>query len=387
MLAFATFSIAGTEICFTLALLLFLSKKTGQRILKSEWKVFPSSALNLPVLCFLLASFLSTVFSIEPTKSLFVFIGKTLEYALIYFLLLEVLKAKAGGRRFEIVLTVLIGFYALSVLDGIFQHFQGVDFFRQRPLVNGYLTAAFKYYNDFGSYLILFLPLNLGLLFLKRSYFSIHFFLSLSLAMLAGLCLALTYSRGAWIGFICAFSLFFIGGFFYLTTSTNQKILFLLSVIALILLVFFLSPLSMKERAISIFHLESAGRLGKEGLWYEAMRLVKNKFLLGYGLGVYMDLSKGTYAHNCYLQMLAETGVVGIASFLWILHRLFTGGARIFRKSKDPLLLGILTGIIGFLIHSVFDTNLYSLQLSVLFWAMLALAIVRMEMVLEERRI
>ncbi|MBL7198377.1 MAG: hypothetical protein ISS47_09810 [Candidatus Omnitrophica bacterium] len=92
-----------------------------------------------------------------------------------------------------------------------------------------------------------------------------------------------------------------------------------------------------------------------------------------------MAMSSGTYAHNCYLQMLAEIGIIGLASFLWIIGRLFKSSIRSFKKSRDLLLLGLLAGIIAFLVHSFFDTNLYSLQLSVLFWAMLGLTVARIE--------
>ncbi len=135
----------------------------------------------------------------------------------------------------------------------------------------------------------------------------------------------------------------------------------------------------MKERAISIFQIQSAGRLGEGGLWMQAIRLVGRRIFLGQGLGIYMHMSSGTYAHNCYLQMLAEIGIIGLASFLWIIGRLFRLGIRSFKKSRDLLLLGLLAGITAFLVHSFFDTNLYSLQLSVLFWAMLGLTVARIE--------
>ena len=40
---------------------------------------------------------------------------------------------------------------------------------------------------------------------------------------------------------------------------------------------------------------------------------------------------------------------------------------------------GLLAGLFGFLVHSFFDTNLYSLPLAVLFWAFAGLAAAKIQ--------
>ena len=91
------------------------------------------------------------------------------------------------------------------------------------------------------------------------------------------------------------------------------------------------------------------------------------------------DLKSGIipYAHNCYLQIAAETGIVGLLSFLWLIGVFFIHSIRSLMKIKDrfhhAVLSGISAGIIVTLVHSAVDTNLYSLQLSVLFWIMLGI--------------
>lgn len=81
------------------------------------------------------------------------------------------------------------------------------------------------------------------------------------------------------------------------------------------------------------------------------------------------------YAHNCYLQIAAETGIVGLLSFLLLIGTFFISTIKNLAKIKDrfshAVLSAISAGIIVTLVHSVVDTNLYSLQLSVLFWVML----------------
>ena len=45
------------------------------------------------------------------------------------------------------------------------------------------------------------------------------------------------------------------------------------------------------------------------------------------------------------------------------------------KKYGNILLLGVMAGVLAFLVQSFFDTNLYSLQLVVLFWFMLGLGV------------
>jgi len=76
--------------------------------------------------------------------------------------------------------------------------------------------------------------------------------------------------------------------------------------------------------------------------------------------------------------MAAEMGILGLLAFLWILVRFFY--IFIVRpRSQQPqeafILVGLAVSLLAFLAHSFVDTHLYSLQLSVLFWYMLGLAV------------
>jgi putative inorganic carbon (HCO3(-)) transporter len=109
--------------------------------------------------------------------------------------------------------------------------------------------------------------------------------------------------------------------------------------------------------------------------------------VLGHGLNTfmahYLDYWVGgqrlpRYAHNCYLQVAAETGILGLAAFLWLLGAL---GARLFRAlrglpSKDRLLLsGVCAGLLAFVVQAGIDTNFYSLRQAALFWTLAGLAL------------
>jgi O-antigen ligase len=67
------------------------------------------------------------------------------------------------------------------------------------------------------------------------------------------------------------------------------------------------------------------------------------------------------YAHNDYLQLLSDAGIVGGIAGVWFLVLLFRAIAR-GTRSTDPLMSGLALGcgggIFSILVHSLFDFNL-----------------------------
>ena len=77
--------------------------------------------------------------------------------------------------------------------------------------------------------------------------------------------------------------------------------------------------------------------------------------------------------------MAVEIGIVGLLSFLWIVLTIFRKSLKVLNTMRDHflrfLLLGVLAGYGGFLVHSFFDTNFYSVQLASLMWLLMGLII------------
>jgi len=129
--------------------------------------------------------------------------------------------------------------------------------------------------------------------------------------------------------------------------------------------------------------------LKRLNLWKESVSIIEDFPVLGSGLNTYSVVARsykvrgggGEYPHNSFLQMAAETGIIGLISFIWMLTVMFRMGFRTLSREKNLLLLGILAGTLAFLIQSFFDTHLYSLQFVVLFWFMIGLtmAVIRLE--------
>jgi len=118
------------------------------------------------------------------------------------------------------------------------------------------------------------------------------------------------------------------------------------------------------------------------GTW----KMITEHPFLGKGLGTFMDYCVqythypwACYAHNCYLQIWAESGIFSLLSFLlltgYVIYKSIELILRIPVSLSSYILIGLSSGFMGILVHCSFDTQLYSFQMSFLFWVMLGLTV------------
>lgn len=120
----------------------------------------------------------------------------------------------------------------------------------------------------------------------------------------------------------------------------------------------------------------------------DTMRMFAKRPLLGWGIGTFEDVYpqfRSFYtnflidkAHNDYLQLLAETGMVGFACTIWFLAAsLRTGWRNIHKWSSDinaSVAAVAVLGISGILVHSLVDFNLQIPANALLFYSLCAVA-------------
>ena len=233
---------------------------------------------------------------------------------------------------------------------------------------------AFSTFPDphmFSFYLGLILPLAIALYFLLRK----NIYLALSIIIL--LADLLTFSRGGYVGLIAG--LFFAMLYFAVTKKYNLKILLALVVfMAALFILVVASPIG--QRFISSFNTEESSNKGRFENWNQAVSIIENN-PMGVGIGNYSyeiepsaDYRKPIYAHNLFLDIAAETGIINAAIFVSLI--LFSIKAFI-KKSKDNILwLGGSASLVIFSIHSIFDTPLYSVQVLPLFLIIISLSVI-----------
>jgi len=124
---------------------------------------------------------------------------------------------------------------------------------------------------------------------------------------------------------------------------------------------------------------------GRIDLWGSSAQIIKDYPVWGAGLGTFSRLAPeygikdGYYSHNGFLHMASEVGVIGLGSFLFIIFSLYQNTFKNLKLLNNRFYLsmtvGILVGLVGFFVHSLFDTNMYSIQLNTLMWMMIGLIV------------
>lgn len=392
------FAKAGVETFTWTALFLWMLKRIFGYRADSLWGFIPRTELNKALGIFIAINALSMIFSTNFGLSLRGFFGKELKFLAVYFMMVEVINSR---NRLRNVLIMIIASALLITADAAVQYFRGVDFIR------GYewmlLRASFSTRNGFAAWLIVIIPLFLGLLMIGKSINKGLKVLLLVLVVALLLCLLVTFVRGAWFGFIV--SILLMVGFVFNKFALKIK-LFYLSIGVGLLIIFLIlpQPIKSKIKTIGRFNfktsdtinarIKSTTNITEPGvnirikLWKEALRMIKDYNFTGSGLNTYSIVARnyksfywgGVYPHNSYLQMAAETGLFGLVAFFWVLFIFFKIGLRYLSQNRDFLVLGLLSGILAFLVHAFFDNHLYALQFVVLFWYMLGLttAVIRL---------
>lgn len=396
------FSKSVVEICFATALALWALKKLffrkGHTYPAYSFKQILSSQ-NLPIYLFVFACSISILHSASIALSVKGLFFKLLEGVLLYFIAAETISDR---KKLNVVLAAIVLSILLISADGIFQFktATGRDFLRNYTQA-GRITASFSTSNGLGAWLTIMLPLVFGIIYTGKKQQpkkAIKFVLFL-LAIILTICLVLTRSRGAWIGTVFAM-------IFFVMRKRNKVFLIVIAIVLAILLLTILYSISAQPSFKNDFLSSLKNNLVqvmlktdivRTHLWREAILIIRDFPVFGCGLNTYSIVAPryksalpeaGIYPHNSYLQMAAETGIVGLASFILVIISLFKTSIANMRKIKNTfynnVLLGLLAGLFGFLVHSFFDVNFYALQLAILMWFIMGLIIAVQKIALKE---
>lgn len=369
--------------CLIIAAYLF--KKAAER------KFLPKTPLNLPILAYVAICFFSVFLSSSFKISLRTFLAKLLQDAVFLFAVIETFN---NERRIKSFLYILFLSSAILGIDGIYQYFTHKDFIRhRRNLEIPRIYACFHTPNAFGCYLSVVIPFLLAFLFNKTG-------VKLSKVLLGALfiflfaCLILTVSRGAWLAFVA--SILFMSIWLHVL-----GIIFLALGIFVVASLTFFHPF-IKARLVNFFNFLDTSSIDRRIIWHAGWKMFVSRPLLGVGLGTFMfNFAKfvepgypygAPYAHNCYLQKSAETGVIGLLSFLLILVLFFYKGIMVINQTGREkgffwyILLACLAAILGYCVQMGVDTILYSLDLGMLFWLILGLGVALMRNIEEEKK-
>lgn len=126
----------------------------------------------------------------------------------------------------------------------------------------------------------------------------------------------------------------------------------------------------------------------RQALWTQAVLLIRESPLIGIGLGAYPRVAPYapfypvgasglifTHAHNLFLQIALDTGIIGLAAFLvMVLFALFAALRAYSARIERSLAIGLVAAIIVVLVHGLGDTIMWEAKSIVVLWTLFGMA-------------
>jgi O-antigen ligase len=216
-------------------------------------------------------------------------------------------------------------------------------------------TAFFPDPHMFSFFLGLLIPFSLGLFFYSKK---IQYLAGFFLMIIADF---LTFSRGGYLGLFAA-ALFLLITFW---SKIEQKIKLSVFFVGLLFFVAILIPGPISERFFSSFDLKEGSNLGRLTMWEKSFEVAIENPLLGVGIGNYpleiraaADYREPITAHNTYLDIASETGIINAVVWIGILGLAFWGFLK--KTKNNSLYLFGAVSIIIFSVHSLVESAIYS---------------------------
>jgi putative inorganic carbon (HCO3(-)) transporter len=254
--------------------------------------------------------------------------------------------------------------------------------------------GTFTNVNTFSAYLGWIIPLSLVFLVSKISIYR-RYWLGL-VALLLGNVLILISSRAGFLGLLSATSLIF----FLIKKKEKVWLICWLGLLVVTACIFFPKAfLTLSQRGIEAVsggvHSVTGGAHSVSGgahsvtsrffIWKKGLEMIKEHPLLGVGPGNYRievpkDISSRPTLppHNMFLLVAGEMGIPGLLIYLWILWIIFKEIVVLFNMTTDlevrSIALGLLAGLIWFIVQSFFSHFLPDIKYGMLFWLMVGVS-------------
>lgn len=315
-----------------------------------------------------------TSISLEESRNIALLM---IAFVLSYFVVINTIE---NEKQFKFILYIFSIAAVITAFYGLYQYMFG-DLYSQAWLdkemfedIKMRVYSTFENPNVYGEYLILAIPIIAGLLWTEKGIFKKLFWLgSLGVTMLA---LALTFSRGCWLGIILAIGL--------LAIMIDRRFI-LLGIVALLFLPFVL-PESIMNRFLSIGNMGDSSTSYRVYIWMGTLAMLADYWFSGIGLGItsfnmiypiysYNDIS-APHSHNLYLQLVVEFGIVGLIVFLGMLYNFYKETIISICKKKNILTSSLIAGVSGFMLQSMFDHTWYNYRVVLIFWIIIAFGLV-----------
>jgi len=367
-------SITGAQAAVSFALLFWLV-----RMFLMKRFHLARNPFNIPIAAFLIAAAIGVIMGVDFRHNLKGY--TTLGWISIFFLFVNNVKDEIQFKRLVrilILITTIAGAY------GIFQHFTRIDFFGNVTYLQKSFARSTGFFNSpqtFGNYILLVLPVVFGLSFYSNTRGEKRWLQLSSLIILTAI--IFSYTRGVWLGLI--------GGLIFMAILRSKKLLFALvtGIIIGSMFLAFLPSSKFTQRVVRTF--KSDRPVGDRiFFWKGSLRIIRDYPITGLGWEGFRLVyprykpAKGRqlvcHAHNNFIDMAIDSGLLGLGIFLWLLVTIYKVGFHIFKELEDGYFKGITWGFLGsftaFLIAGLTQYNFGDSEVVMLFYFLLGMVMV-----------
>jgi O-antigen ligase len=308
-------------------------------------------------------------------------------YAMLCFLATQTLIRSSQARKIAIVLAIYgAAIAAFALIEGVAPN--GKLYWLRQPRWGGWIYGPYVNHNHYAGLMELLVPIPLIISLSQLAEDRTRMAAGIASAIMIGT-IFLSGSRGGMLGIFV--EMIVLGSVFF-RQKKSIRIAFGIGAFAIVLisLLVWLGGKELTSRVTSISteaHGEISGGM-RLSIDKDAFRMFQRRPLLGWGLGtfpiVYPEF-RSFYtnffvneAHNDYLQLLAEMGILGFGTMAWFLIVVFRQTQRKIHKwpsdVSGAVTLACILGIIGILVHSLVDFNLQIPANAALFYVFCTIA-------------
>jgi putative inorganic carbon (HCO3(-)) transporter len=219
--------------------------------------------------------------------------------------------------------------------------------------------------------------------------------LALTMFFVNTACLIFTFSRGGWIGLVVALLTVMALLVYWWTIEmppfwrTWSLPIILGGLIGVLLLaVIFVEPVRLRVVSMFADRKDSSNNF-RRNVWDAVFEMIRDRPLIGIGPGhgsfnkIYPLYQRPRYtalsAYSILLEIIVETGFIGLAAFMWLLIVTFNTAflqmqrLRKLRSADGFWLIGAIATMAGMLAHGTVDTVFYRPEVNSVWWLVVGL--------------
>lgn len=359
---------AGNIFLGILTLCFFVKTYQKKANINSEYKRY-FIAIGLFIISMLLSALFSGDIIYGLKRWADMWIWRFMPFVVVIFLLNNYFDAK------KVMLTGFTGITLTSVY-AVYQGLSGIS------RANGFYGHPMT----LGGWLCIFLPLLL-IEFFERKLLGKYYWLAGLAFCICSAGLVFNATRGAWLAVAIVSAVLLIYYMF-----KNKRNLAVSIIFVALISTFLVNNPKFMHRLDTIDDFDKyQSNTERILIWQSAWNMFKDHPILGVGLGQYTENYQQKYispqakepklghAHNNFMQMLAENGIVGFAGFVIMFGYIILKNLIIWFKVRDVYALMIVSATVCLLLQGFTEYNVGNSAVIKMYWLVLGLLVVLSE--------